>query len=373
MTPIDRLKAVYAFQKTDRLPRREFYIWGETIERWRQEGWDGNDAVFQYDSTDGMVDLLEVLGRSFLGWTEAPLVPPFEEKVIERTTEYEYYRLSTGEVRKYRTGGRTAMMPQFITAPVERPEDWHESVKLKLDPQTPERWSRYDEARMGEVGASVADGTALVTARVVGGYMFLRSLCGPEKLLYLFHDDPGLLHDMMKTWLHLASTCLRKVQRRTPFFRLYFGEDIAFKTGPLVSPQTVKDFLLPYYRELFEEMKAGQKKFLHIELDTDGNPDILLPLYIGLGVTAMSPCEMAADCHPVEIRKRYPDLVLGGGIDKRVLASGKDDIRRELDRVIPFMKARGGYIPMCDHGVPPDVSFENYRFYRDYITSIDGC
>jgi len=110
---------------------------------------------------------------------------------------------------------------------------------------------------------------------------------------------------------------------------------------------------------------------MHVELDTDGNPDSIIPLYMKHGFTAWSPCEVAAGCDPVEMGKKYPDLVISGGIDKRILAEGKEVIKRELDRIIPFMMERGGYIPTCDHGVPDDVSFDNYLFYRNYITSID--
>jgi hypothetical protein len=35
-----------------------------------------------------------------------------------------------------------------------------------------------------------------------------------------------------------------------------------------------------------------------------------------------------------------------------------------VDHVFPAMQARGGYIPTCDHGVPEEVSFENYMHYR---------
>ena len=47
---------------------------------------------------------------------------------------------------------------------------------------------------------------------------------------------------------------------------------------------------------------------------------------------------------------------MAGGIDKRVLAAGKDAIDDYLERIIPAMVERGGYIPTCDHGVPDDVS-----------------
>jgi uroporphyrinogen decarboxylase len=57
--------------------------------------------------------------------------------------------------------------------------------------------------------------------------------------------------------------------------------------------------------------------------------------------------------------------MLHGGFDKRILASDKNSIDREVSRIMPFMKKRGGYIPGCDHGVDDTyISFENYLHYR---------
>ena len=47
-----------------------------------------------------------------------------------------------------------------------------------------------------------------------------------------------------------------------------------------------------------------------------------------------------------------------------LIALGGDDIKRHLESIMPFMRKRGGYIPTCDHGVPEEVSFENYMLYR---------
>ena len=56
--------------------------------------------------------------------------------------------------------------------------------------------------------------------------------------------------------------------------------------------------------------------------------------------------------------------LISGGIDKRILAEGKEAIDRHIDSILPVMKKRGGYIPTCDHGVPAEVSFENYIHFR---------
>ena len=78
----------------------------------------------------------------------------------------------------------------------------------------------------------------------------------------------------------------------------------------------------------------------------------------------MSPFEVASGCDVVEIGRQYPELAMFGGIDKRVLAQGKEAIDAHLEYIFPTMRARGGYIPTSDHGVPEEVTLENYRYYR---------
>ena len=85
----------------------------------------------------------------------------------------------------------------------------------------------------------------------------------------------------------------------------------------------------------------------------------------------MSPFEVAAGNDVIEIAKKYPDLVMVGGIDKRILADGKDAIDEYLGRIMPFMVKRGGFIPTCDHGVPDNVSYENYMYYRKRMMQMD--
>jgi uroporphyrinogen decarboxylase len=86
----------------------------------------------------------------------------------------------------------------------------------------------------------------------------------------------------------------------------------------------------------------------------------------------MSPFEVASGCDVVQIGRQFPWLVMSGGIDKRVLAAGKDAIDRHLEYIIPPMRARGGYFPTCDHAVPAEVSLENYRHYRKRCLELGG-
>ena len=69
----------------------------------------------------------------------------------------------------------------------------------------------------------------------------------------------------------------------------------------------------------------------------------------------------------VAIRKSFPKLQIIGGIDKRALLKDKKAIDQELETKVPFMLKKGGYIPTCDHLVPPDIPLQNFIHYRQRI------
>ncbi len=179
--------------------------------------------------------------------------------------------------------------------------------------------------------------------------------------------EPELIHDCMKTWLELSDAVIEKHQQYVSLDEIYLAEDICYNHGPLIAPDMMRAFLFPYYQQLITNAKSRQKdklRPLHIQIDTDGNANPVIDIYKEIGMYYMSPFEVASGCDVVEVAKRYPDLRIRGGIDKRILAKDKEAIDLELERIMPFMKKRGGYIPCCDHGVPEEVSFENYMHYR---------
>ena len=198
--------------------------------------------------------------------------------------------------------------------------------------------------------------------------MYLRSLVGPEGALYMFYDQPDLVHDIMRVWFELADAVIAYHQQEVVLDELFLAEDICYNHGLLVSPDMVREFLFPYYQQLITNIKArNRNRKLFIKIDTDGNCDEAIPLYKEIGMEILMPFEVAAGSDVVEVRKQYPDLLICGGIDKRILAAGKEAIKREVDRIMPFMKKHGGYMPTCDHGVPEEVDFEDYVYYRELM------
>jgi len=108
-------------------------------------------------------------------------------------------------------------------------------------------------------------------------------------------------------------------------------------------------------------------------VDSDGNIDELIPLWLEGGVNGFLPMEVAAGMDAVALRKKYgKNLILIGNIDKRALIKNKEAIRKEVMSKVPYLLSQGGYFPTIDHAVPPDVPFENYMYYLQFLRKITG-
>lgn len=362
MTPeAVKIRAFYDLKSGAALVHTEFGFYCQ--DRWLREGAPTDrsqwEAFFGYDR-------MAVHNLGGLGWCEAEFFPRFETKPIEDRGDTEVVQDWAGRHVLYFKGRRSGFMPEYLRHPVSDMKSWQDNVKWRLNPATSERWADLEE-RMERAKAAARQGD-IICLNLIGGYMYLRSLIGPEDLLYKFYDDPELLHDCMRTWLELADATAARYQSYLTVDEVFFAEDICYNHGCLISPDQMREFLIPYYQQFLAGVRARQRdrtRRLHVQVDTDGFADPVIPIYReGIGMDYMSPFEVASKCDVVRTGREYPDLLLRGGIDKRILAAGKDAIDRELERIMPTMIARGGYIPTCDHGVPEEVSLENYLHYR---------
>lgn len=300
-----------------------------------------------------------------LGWCEAAFVPNFDNIVLEDRGETEIVQDFAGRKVLYFKNRRSGFMPEYVDHPVKDWKTWEENVKWRLAPDAPGRFNDLNK-KIEDAKSAAANGL-MICQNLIGGYMYLRSLVGPEGALYMFYDAPDLIHDCMKSWFELADAVTARHQEHLTFDELFLAEDICYNHGPLISPDMIREFLFPYYQQLITNVKARQidkSRKMYIQIDTDGNCLPVIDLYRELGMDMMSPFEVASGCDVVAAGKKYPDLIISGGFDKRILAQGRDAIDREIERIFPVMHKRGGYIPTCDHGVPEEVSWQDYLYYH---------
>lgn len=163
---------------------------------------------------------------------------------------------------------------------------------------------------------------------------------------------------------HLAALWLglfEEVLAETDVDFAYYWEDMAYKGGAMVSPAIFREFLTPIYKRINGFFRAH--KIDVVLLDSDGDVWGLIPLWLETGVTGVYPFEVRAGMDVVEVRTKYPQLQMLGGIDKTAFPLGIEAIDREIARIAPVVKT-GRYVPCADHYVPPDVPWAHFEYYR---------
>ncbi|PIX77081.1 MAG: hypothetical protein COZ37_04540, partial [bacterium (Candidatus Ratteibacteria) CG_4_10_14_3_um_filter_41_18] len=136
-------------------------------------------------------------------------------------------------------------------------------------------------------------------------------------------------------------------------------------------PKMVRKFLLPVWRKWSNQIREGGCPI--IDLDSDGYIGELIPLWIEAGINCCCPMEVAAGNDIVQYRKTYgKQIAYHGGIDKRAIAKGGKIMEKEVMRVVPPLLKEGGFIPSCDHGVPSDISWDNYIKYSRLLAKLTG-
>jgi hypothetical protein len=389
MNSRERFLATMAFEPVDRAPLWEWDYWPEALQKWEADGApirkdrlqsvnpsaDQEEGAFDpYSETLlSEVPFAEAAGLNFQidpGAKRVPLnsfiYPLFQYKVLEERGDVIISQDERGHIREDKKG--RGSIANIIKPLVAGREDWEkvkaERLQLSLEGRLPADWPARKERYKDRSYVLAIGGHS----GLCGIYHPTRYLMGPVQLLYAFHDDPELVRDIMNHLADLQIYLIDKVLNEVQVDFCYACEDLGFKTSSFISPAMFRDFMLPSYRRLTGMLRDHGVNVMVV--DSDGYNWKLIPLFMEGGVTCMGPMEVAAGMDVVEVRKAFPDLQIIGGIDKRIMAEGAPAIDAELERKVPPLVKRGGYIPCCDHSVPPDVSWQNFRHYRHRLTDL---
>ncbi len=390
-------------------PKWEFGYWGETVDNWYEEGLPKNNypqlqkgvttptsslyvpcwnsvktgklpagiAVLGgglYHPTQGFVpdnDVRETLKMDkgqMLVDVNLLFHPMFEIKILEENDRFFTYIDIDGVKRKF--SKKTGVLPTALDNVIKDRASWQKlkDERLRLDNikgRFPENWD--------QLVRQYKKGDHIVT---LGGYPHgyfgtLAHLMGYERLFYNYHDDPELIHDIQKTFTELWLAVYSEVLSQIEVDLFIIWEDMSAGSGSMVSPETIKEYMVPYYKRLTAFLK--QHGINTIFIDTDGDCFDIIPLFIEAGITGMYPIEVSCGMDLLKVRKTYPELRLMGGIPKSEIQFGKKRIDEILEPVGEVIKT-GGYCPFGDHLIPPSVHWSEFKYYRGKLNNmIDTC
>jgi hypothetical protein len=381
MNARERFVACMRFRPMDRAPNWEMGYWAGALTRWHQEGLPRRDdeplglqagdgikgegfpwrrseprdtAVHVALGFDGGLEKVDV------NWGICPALPV--EVLCEDDTTVTR-REPDGTVVRVRKD--SASLPHAIGWPVTDHASWEQLRDERLRPEAPGRFPPDWQVHLALYRDR--DWPLIMGGPFVGVFSSLRTLLGFEGMMYAFYDMPDLVDDILGHLTELWLALFDEVLAQVALDGMYYWEDMSYKGGGMVSPAIFGRFLAPVYQRINQHLRHQGLDI--ILLDTDGNVWDLIPQFLEVGVTALYPFEVRAGMDVAEVRARYPRLGMMGGIDKNALAAGPAAIDAELDRIAPVIRS-GGYVPACDHYVPPDVSWESFCYYRNRLRAL---
>lgn len=364
MTQRERFLAVMEYRPVDRVPNYEVGAWPQTRERWAREGMEIDKISWDWFTGSPELDMDP---REFIQ-INSGMLPGFEPEVLERGERYEVIRNSKGVVtralRDGSIGGSRMSMDQYLSFPVETAADF-EALKRRYNPsdstRLPAFWREFQLEGWKKREHPLIFGQNCST---LGYYWRMREWMGTENLSFAFYDEPDLVRDMCAFITDFTIELMRPVLDEVAPDYIFINEDMAMKSGPLLSPACYREFIFPEMKRLVDFIKG--KGVNYVMVDSDGNTEPLIPLLLDAGVDGIWPIERASvDQDPAFLREKYSRaLRLWGAVDKREIAKGKAHIDAHLRSLIPMIEA-GGFIPTFDHTVPPDVSYADFMYYME--------
>jgi len=140
-----------------------------------------------------------------------------------------------------------------------------------------------------------------------------------------------------------------------------YADDIAFQSGPMVSPGMYRRRLRPRQARVLDLLASSGLKVLY---HSCGNILSLLGDLVDMGVDAVNPAQVSAGPmgDTAALKREWGDrLAFWGGIDTHeVLPYGSvGDVRAEVRRRITDLASGGGYVLAPVHNIQADVSPQN--------------
>ncbi|MHB1354676.1 MAG: hypothetical protein ACYCZF_01725 [Anaerolineae bacterium] len=276
------------------------------------------------------------------------------DTVLEDTPANRTVRRGDGEIRRWQKDGD--YHTQVLHWAVGDRNDWERIKTRHLIADDP---SRFPPDWENEVARLRARDYPLQLTHW-GVYGFARKLMGDEVLAFAFYDDPDLVHDILDTYTSFALRTWERMTDVLDYDLIECWEDMAYRSGCLISPATFRRFLQPQYRRI--RAFADAHRIPIVLVDSDGYIEPLTALMLESGVNALYPFEVQSGNDVAGMLHTHPDLGALGGLDKRVMSHGQPAIDAELERARALIRI-GRFIPGPDHFVLSDVTYASYAYF----------
>jgi len=333
-----RLLKTIRHEEPDRVPLAEFQVDTQLMERFMGRPVRGVKDRIEFQAAAGFDFIYLRANYDYAG------VSPISSTGTPRSWEYSPETETEGsfDTRRVRTLADLENFP------------WP-------DPET------VDIAHFKTAAEVMPPGMGIITG--VGG-IFTRiwMLMGYEHFSLSLADDPELIARFAAQVGQIQVAVLRRVIQLPRVVAIWYGDDLAYTEGLMVSPKVLRKYIFPWIEELSSIAHSAGMPFI---MHTDGNVRAVLDDLVALGLNALHPIEpKAMDIY--ELKRRYGQkLALFGNIDLGyTLVAGEGTtqaIRDEVHQRIKDLAPGGGYAVASGAGATRYVSLENFNAMREAV------
>lgn len=293
----------------------------------------------------------------FLG---RPCTQVADEIEFSQRAGYDYIKLQPGIEMPPAGIGLAAGSQPVSHAGLRRWADEHQGAITSIGDFEHTAWptpSQINYARLEQAAHLLPDGMG-----VIGQYGDIFTMVweqmGFETFCMALYDQPELIVRLFQTIGGIVYNLFENMASMDHVKALWYSDDLAYVSGPMVSPKILREYLFPWVRKIGDLCKKRDIPFLY---HTDGLVWDVIDDLLACGVTSLHPIEPKA-MDIAEVKRRYGGrLAVLGNIDVDLLSRGSaEDVDHEVKDRMERVKPGGGWALGSSNSVPDYAIFENY-------------
>lgn len=221
------------------------------------------------------------------------------------------------------------------------------------------------EAIRGQLVSADDEKSYRLTCNVCGYPVeILAGMMGLEELLINLYEKPDIitagLRKITDFFLAMMRKTIPKCKKQLDI--LYFADDLGTQHGSMISPDTYREIIKPFHRELFEcgkSLAPDAKVMYH----SDGSIVELLSDLIEAGLECLEPVQIeATGMEPEKLKRKFGSQISFHGaisVQQLLPLETAETVGRECVRLIDILGKGGGFIAAPTHAIQVDTPEEN--------------
>jgi uroporphyrinogen-III decarboxylase len=250
--------------------------------------------------------------------------------------------------------------PYYLYGTMNSPEKWKET-KANIEGPATEKYTKMVRKFFRRINKRHKDKIfVIVTNDLAGVFESASQGMGMAYYSKMLHKNPKFIKEVHEVIARFTAECYKAYMDVGAEVFVESG-DLAYHTGPMMSPKKFTELLLPAYRIITDAVHEGGQK---IVLHTDGQVTPLLDFVVDCGFDGLQSLEPTAGVDLALVKKKVGDkLCLMGNIDVAhdLVYGTKDEVYNAVKYAIKTGGPGGGFMVSAAN-MHPGVKVPNLKW-----------